>query len=149
MKKLCSLIILASFCLSLLLGFQNCSSSHVEFEMYDGQSLLESFDYRYLSKPSYFFDAVFMLDGSPNPSDSFKVLAFVGQPSTTQAGGTLTIQVYNENNVLICPTETITLTGGSGSAVISCIPPTTFSTATVKFKVTGSPSGDMEISKSY
>lgn len=132
----------------LIVGFQNCSQSGLEFEDLAANQLKNDFDFEYKTQPSHYIQTLFLLNEAPNPSKSFKLVVIVGTPHYSSNLGILNVKVESENDILLCPQENLDLSSGQKVWEISCVPPSSYSRAEVQLTVTGT-SKDFSISKSY
>lgn len=132
----------------LVLGFQNCSQSGLEFEDLSATQLRNDFDFEYKTQPSHYLQTLLLLEKDPNPSKKFKLVVLVGTPSYSSNTGMLNVRVESESNLLLCPQENIDLSSGQKVWEINCVPPSSYSRADVHLTVSGT-NKDFAISKSY
>ncbi|HAG92285.1 MAG TPA: hypothetical protein DCL41_10450 [Bdellovibrionales bacterium] len=137
------------FGLGLVMGmFQNCSRSELKFEDLSLTQAYSSLNYRYISKPSVYVEALLALDPDPNPEKAFKVKVLLGRPADFENQGVLRINVVDENDRLLCPRKTLDLSRDFSMSTLSCVPPSDFTTAILKVSVEGT-RGDYNFSQSY
>jgi len=134
LKPISTLIIL-----SIGLGlFQNCNRSDLVFEDKMASLNKERLNYRYTEKPSFYIEPQLTLDPNPNPGKNFSIKLFIGKPSESLAKGFLKVVATDNNDRVVCPEDTVDLSLGERIKTIHCVPPTNFSSVTLRVSVTDS-----------
>lgn len=145
LKSLFASSILATFT---VVGFQNCSSSDLVFEDLAARRTMAEFDFNYSAKPSHYVQSLLIIDPAPNPGNSFKIRIFVGYPADSGSSGALSLRVVDENDRLLCPEESLSISTSGRDWVVSCTPPGAFSKAFLTITATGT-SNDFSAKKNY